>query len=591
MKCSIQAALAAAIFTSGLAAGPALSAMKPGDYLNGQWATVPDGSRGTTFTYVKRNDGTGTLFGAVFTYDADGQDAWVIVQVPFLEHQFEAVGDILTFEGGTFANPPVTATGSDIGAATISLNSCGNVELEFDFDEGAEFDDVTWDLAPLNVQVGGEPSQCVYENEFAGCPDFAAPAAGLERACILNGVYQNQDLVLTNDTTWVLNGLVQIGDDNANSSTVTIEPGTLLVGAGGTADYLYVNPGSKIFAEGLSYAPIVLTTPNDGFVEGAQPQPGEVGGLVVSGNAPCNSSPDDNLCFSEFDPTLRYGGDDENDSSGVIKYWQVRYGGFEFQPNREVNAYTLQAVGDGTVVSHLQSYANLDDAIEFFGGTVNARYIVGTAGNDDGIDWDEGWSGKLQYALMYYTDASNGDHGIEAANNPDNDDALPRATPILSNLTLVGAAGTGDGIRFKEGTAGQVWNSVVTGFGANCIRFVDLTTYAAAGTIAAPTGDTAFAGNVIGGCGELFRDEDGSPFAVADFYAAFPGNEIAEDMMLADYIPMSGSPALSGAIQVFGLGTGDSDDFFENTSYRGAFDGNNDWTRGWTHDVTGEDAL
>ncbi|GAB4171252.1 MAG: hypothetical protein Kow0020_05920 [Wenzhouxiangellaceae bacterium] len=588
-----KALIAAGALSVGVfASGPASAAMKAGEYLNGQWGSSDGGGRGITLTYVPDDSGDGTLFGLVFGYrNSDGQNVWLRVQAPILEHQFQATGSIDLIEGGNFGFPPTSPAAQTIGNFTVTLNSCSNITYAFDFNEGTGFEDVTWNLDPLVLRNSGEFEQCVYTSEFTGCPDFATPVAGLERACVLNGVYRNQDLVLTNDTTWVLNGLVQIGDDNANSSTITIEPGTLLVGAGGTADYLYINPGSKIYAEGLPHAPIVLTTPNDGFIPGTQPQPGEVGGLVVSGNAPCNSSPDDNLCFSEFDPTLRYGGDDPHDSSGVIRYWQIRYGGYEFQPNREVNAFTFQAVGDGTVVSHLQSYANLDDAIEFFGGTVNARYIVGTAGNDDGIDWDEGWSGKLQYALIIYTDASNGDHGIEAANNPDNDDALPRAKPVLSNLTLIGAAGTGDGIRFKEGTAGQVWNSVVTGFEANCIRFVDLATYTAAGSVASPTGDTAFAGNLIGGCANLFRDEDGAPFAVADFYAAFPGNQVASDLMLQGYQPMPGSPALGGAVQVFDLATGDADDFFDNTRYRGAFDGMTDWTRGWTHDVTGENAF
>ncbi len=597
---NIKRALAGTAVMGMAVFGQANAAMQPGEYLNGQWATVPDGNRGITLTYLERTDGSGLLFGAVFSYDDEGEATWLITSTEFLEHQFEAVGVVAAFEGGTFADVPepgADVTSNLIGNTTVTLNSCGNIEFNFDFDADSGFEDVSWNLQPAGAPFGFENDECVYKNEFTGCPSFATEVTvGIGRACALSGVIRNQDITLTNDTTWQLNGLVQIGDDNANQSSVTIEPGTTLVGAGGIADYLYVNPGSKIFAEGRPNAPIVLTTANDGFVEGTQPQPGDVGGLVVSGNAPCNSSPDENLCFSEFDPTLRYGGDDPNDSSGIIKYWQVRYGGFEFQPNREVNAFTMQAVGNGTVISHLQSYANLDDAIEFFGGTANARYIVGTAGNDDGFDWDEGWSGKVQYGLMLYTDASNGDHGFESANNPDNDDALPRATPRLSNITLIGAAGTGDGIRYKEGTAGQTWNSVVTGFEANCIRFVDLPTYAAAGGLNDfpnnITGDTAIAGTIIGNCGSLFRTEDGAPFTVDDFFAAFPGNEIIEDLELVDgFMPPAGSPALEGGLRVIDLNSGEPDQFFDFVPYRGAFDGVNDWTAGWTHDILGENAF
>ena len=566
--------------------------MKATEALDGNWFSPTEDGRGISLDYIPNVDGSGVLFGAIFSFDQDGNPAWIVPQVAFNEHDPTATGPVFIVEGGTFGFPFTPPTITDIGTVSISLNSCTSVEFDFDLADGIGFEDVALDLQPL----GGPHPQCVYVNEFSGCPDFAADVDLLPRACALSGVIRNQDITLTNDTTWVLNGLVQIGDDNENVSSITIEPGTVLVGAGGTADYLYVNPGNKIFAEGLPHAPIVLTSPNDGFIEGTQAQAGEVGGLVVSGNAPCNSSPDENLCFSEFDPTLRYGGDDPFDSSGVVKYWQVRYGGFEFQPNREVNGYTMQAVGNGTVLSHLQSYANLDDAIEFFGGTVNARYIVGTAGNDDGIDWDEGFSGKVQYALMVYTDASNGDHGFEAANNPDNDDALPRATPVVSNVTLLGAAGTGDGIRLKEGSAGQIWNSVVTGFEANCIRFIDLPTYNAAGTLEALTGDTAIAGTIIDpNCGSLFRDEDGAPFAVEDLFNALPGNMVA-DPMLDGFMPMPGSPALSGGLRVVELSPGSPlelgapEEFFDNVPYRGAF-GTVDWTAGWTHDVLGENAF
>lgn len=577
-------ALSGAVLAALVAGSSVHAAMKPTEALDGTWFSPSESGRGISIDYIPLPDGSGSFFGNIFSFDTEGNPAWLVPQLGFEEHQFESTGPVFIVEGGTFGFPFTPPTVTEIGSATVTLNSCSSIVYDLTFEDGVGFEDVTLDLQPL-----GSVDQCVYVNEFDGCPAFAEEVPSLGRACALSGVYRNQDITLTNDTTWVLNGLVQIGDDNENQSTLTIEPGTVLVGAGGTADYLYVNPGSQIFAEGLPTAPIVMTTPNDGFLPDTVPQPGEVGGLVVSGNAPCNSSPNQNLCFSEFDPTLRYGGDDVADNSGVIKYWQVRYGGYEFQPNREVNSFTFQAAGNGTVISHLQSYAGLDDAIEFFGGTANARYIVGTAGNDDGFDWDEGYSGKIQFGLMTYTDASNGDHGFESANNPDNDDALPRATPVVSNVTLIGAAGTGDGIRFKEGTAGQIWNSVVTGFEANCIRFVDLPTYTAAGTPGDLTGDTAIAGTIIDNCGSLFRDEDGAPFSVEDFFFALPGNEVA-DPMLDGFMPMAGSPALSGAVRVTDLNSGDADEFFDYVPYRGAF-GTVDWTKGWTTDILGEFAF
>ena len=592
MNCNLKLAIAGAGLVGVLALDPLSAAMKPGEYLNGQWSTVPDGDRGITFTYLKDDDGSGSLFGATFAFGPDGDDEWVTVTMNFLENQFTAGGDISAVEDGTFANPPVDGSVTDIGDASVTLNSCGSATLSFDFDEAlTDIADVTWDLEPLGNQVGlPQGTQCPYEQEFTGCPDFAQSSEFLDRACVLNGRITD-DIILGNETTWVLNGLVEIGGLNTNSGSVTIEPGTTLVGRGDGADFLYINPGSQIFAEGTRTAPIVMTSINDGFQEGFDPQPGDVGGLVVSGNAPCNAAAADGLCDSEFDPTLSYGGDDPFESSGVIRFMQVRFAGFEFEPNREVNAYTFQGVGNGTKVDFIQAISGLDDGVEFFGGNVNVRHFVATAGNDDGIDWDEGWSGKLQYGLVAYTDSSNGDHGIEGANNGDDFDATPRATPVLSNVTFLGAAGTGEGIRLKEGSAGQIWNSAVANFESSCIHLADEATYVAAGSPSQPSGATAFAGVVIDGasCGEPFRQDPAGTFQVSDFFAAFPGNENT-GLMLDGFMPMAGSPLLTGGLRVTESLEADAapDDFFDATTFRGAFDGINDWTTGWTKNPLGQ---
>lgn len=562
------------------------AAVKLSDAFDGNYFTPGQGGRGVSVDYIERaEEGPGTLFGALFSYNSEGDPAWLIIQADMLEHQFAAQDvDILRFTGGTFGFPFTTPSSEVIGTASVTVNSCGSIEYDLDFDESTDdgdddtdgFEDVLLDLQP----VGGVNEFCVYQEAFAGCPSFATSIQGLDRACALNGVIRNQDVVLTNDTTWVLDGLVQVGDDNANSSTITIEPGTVIIGGGGSADYLYINPGSKIFADGLPHAPIVLTSDQDGFIEGTDPGPGDVGGLVVSGNAPSNACPDAPFnCFSEFDQTLRFGGDQENESSGSISYWQVRYAGIEFQPNAEVNSFTFQGVGDGTSVHHLQAYRGQDDGIEFFGGTVNVNYMVVTEGGDDAIDWDLGWSGKMQFAAVIEGEGFGEDFGIEGASNPDNFDAAPRATPVVSNLTLIGSPSGDAGVLFKDGSAGQVWNSVITGFPSGCLEFEDLATYDAAGTPQNPTGVSAFAGLVID-CDPLFSDEDGAAYSVGDLFNAGPNNVVA-DPQLDGFIPQQGSPALEGGLDVAGS------DYFQFTEYRGAFDGNTDWTDIWTFRVLG----
>src|SRR3546814_13905402 len=118
--------------------------------------------------------------------------------------------------------------------------------------------------------------------------------------------------------SWVFEGKIGLGGDIINPSTLTIEPGTRLVSSGDTFDHIAVSRGSKIFAEGTAKAPIILTSPGElpGF---GNPQPRDVGGIVLAGNAPANCNPS---CVAEWDPTLAYGGDNANDSSGVLRYVQ-----------------------------------------------------------------------------------------------------------------------------------------------------------------------------------------------------------------------------------------------------------------------------
>ena len=590
MNCNLKLAMAGIGLAGVLALDPLSAAMKAGEYLNGQWGSSDGGGRGATLTYVPNPDGSGTLFGLVFGYENEtGDNVWLQVQAPLLENQFRGTGSIDLIEGGNFGFPVQAPSLESIGSFEVVLNSCGNVQYTFDFDEGTGFEDTVWDLDSLTERSLGEFESCVYKQEFTGCPDFAATISADDRTCLLTGQFLNEDITLTNEITWLLEGTVEIGGDNTDSSSLTIEPGTTLIGSGVTDDFMWVARGSKIFINGERNAPVILTSPFDGFVEGDIPGPGDVGGIAVAGNAQCNSADGNGDCFSEFaraDQVLAYGGDDNAESSGSISYAQIRYAGITVADNQEINAWTFLGVGNGTNVNHIQAYQGSDDGVEFFGGTVNVKNAVFTAGQDDSIDWDEGWSGKLQYGLIAYG-GEDGDHGFESANNPENDDALPRAQPILSNITLIGAPGTGEGIRLKEGSAGQTWNSIVTGFDSSCIHLTDIPTYTAAGTPAAPTGITAFAGMILDDCGnQVFRQDADAPWNVEDFFNAFEGNEVT-DPMLDGFQPMPGSPARTGGLRVVDLGTGEPVEFFDNTPYRGAFDGEKDWTQGWTYDPLG----
>jgi len=562
--------------------GEASAAVKLSEVFNGPYFSPTENGRGISVLYAPQADGSGVFFGALYTYDENGEPTFLILQDNFLENQTENTEvEIYRFSGGSFGFPYDNGalTGPVVGTATVRVNSCNSIYFDLDMNADSGFPDV--ELGDL-VPVAGPSDTCVYQEEFDGCPAFSTASAIVPSGCELSGVYTD-DIHLTNEITWVFDGLVRIGDDNANSATITIDPGTVMIGKGASSDYLYVSPGSKIYANGTPFAPIVWTSPQDGFIEGTIPAPGDVGGIVVSGNAPSNACPDAPFnCFSEFDETQRFGGDNPSESSGEMSYIQVRYAGYVFAPNREVNSFTFQGVGDGTNVHHLQSYRGQDDCVEFFGGTVRVKYFVCTESGDDGIDWDLGYSGGLQYGLVSWGQGFGEDFGIEGASNPDNFDAMPRAIPMMANYTFLGNGNGSSGILYKQGSGGQIYNSIVEDFGVSCIEFRDSpATFTAAGTPEAPSGNSTFNG-VIVNCDTNFKTAAGAPWTVDSFFNSpeFEGNE-ETDPDLDGYLPMPGSPALIGGVSHEG-------GFFDQTTYRGAFGDMIDWTVPWTFKPNGD---
>jgi hypothetical protein len=580
MTRSIKSAALAACVAAGLVSASANAAVTLSDAFSGNWNDVTTQGKGWGVDILTRPNGDRVvfLFGSIF--DNEGNPFWVTSNFDIKEFEFDFTGKPLArVDGNTFAgNLPVTVT--DIGTIDMNVESCGEIKIDITPSAASGFQPVSQTLTPIQVFASGveqKGAQCVYKTKFAGCP--AGTTAGVQpRSCVLSGEI-TQDTTLTNDTTWVLDGLVKVGGDNTNQTVLTIQPGTLLTGNGATSDYLYVQPGSRIVADGKAYAPIIFTSPNDGVVSASEPAPKDWGGVVLSGNAPnnkCPSAPFD--CRSEFDPNLRYGGDNPHDSSGILRYVQVRYSGYVFSEGREVNAFTMQSVGDGTVLDYLQAYRGGDDGVEFFGGTANMRHLVVIDGGDDSIDWDEGFTGKLQYVYSKTGVGFGEDNAFELSNQADNLDALPRAQPTVANFTMIGGDTAGDGIRFKEGTGGNLVNGVVTGYnksGKACLDIKDLPTYVAAGTPAALSG-TLTVDHVFLNCATAFLTEDGAPFTTEAFFNAQPGNSLV-DAQLTGYLPNPGSPVLTGGRLI-------EDSFFEPAPYAGAFsDASDDWMQAWTY--------
>jgi len=257
--------------------------------------------------------------------------------------------------------------------------------------------------------------------------------------------------VVTLDATKVYN--LTGGLTVENGATLVIPAGTKIVGSGGTSSYIAVAQGGKIEVNGTAEKPVIMT--------GKTETPGSWGGLVICGKAPINKA-----IPSQAEVTgLAYGGTDVNDNSGSIKYLRIEYSGANFNSEKEFNGLSLFGVGKGTKIEYVQLYYGADDGIEFFGGTVDTKYIVSTGSEDDSFDWTEGWNGTNEY---WYGEqrADIGNRGIEADNNANNHKATPIANPTISNVTLIGR-GDGsepDAFKLRVGTLGTINNVVMKDF-------------------------------------------------------------------------------------------------------------------------------
>ncbi|MEM9459618.1 MAG: hypothetical protein AAGF11_35905 [Myxococcota bacterium] len=348
------------------------------------------------------------------------------------------------------------------------------------------------------------------------------------------------------------------------SGTLTIEPGTTILGGGGSA--LVIEKGASIDAQGTADAPIVMTSVN----YESSPNRGDWGGLVLLGTAGANV---DGVAEGFADDPPTYGGDDDAYNCGTLRYVRVEYAGNEVSPGNELNGITFYACGTGTTVENVQVHMGLDDGIEMFGGNFNARNIVVTGAADDSIDCDQGFRGTLTNVFIHQ-DPTLGDNCLEWSNQGNDFSAEPLTSPTISNMTCIGSGAGGEtskskGITIKEGTQATVQNSL----------FIDLTNQAAilqnqATQTQAESGAIAFNGTHFCGGGTYEVDTDDEDMDPVSW-----GNEEFAEWMVGDggaidgtdcMLPSTtwGSPSIVPAAMIEGAGT-----------YAGAVDpSGEDWT-------------
>ena len=231
------------------------------------------------------------------------------------------------------------------------------------------------------------------------------------------------------------------------------------------------------------------------------------------------------------------------------------------------------------MLDHVQSDWGLDDGFEMFGGSVNGRYLICSNMTDDCFDFDQGYTGKIQFALAVQGTPGSftGDpNGIESDNDQTNNDKLPRTRPTVSNMTLVGnpAAAAGEGARLRRGTGGNYTSLVITGYADRCLNLDDAGTFAL-GTAAAQGEQLSVRNSFIGTCaGGAFEDSANDPYAISAWFNGGTSNASGTPE-LTRFLPNANSPLLTG-------GAAPSDPFFRPVTYKGAFAGPNDnWTAGW----------
>lgn len=396
---------------------------------------------------------------------------------------------------------------------------------------------------------------------------------------------------LTADKKYTLKGNVFV----ASGVTLTIEPGTVIFGDKVTKGALVIERGATIDAEGTEAKPIVFTS----SAPVAYRNYGDWGGIVILGKAQNNQNVNQPIEGITSDTKGQYGGDGstEADNSGVFKYVRIEFAGIALSTDNELNGLTMGSVGSGTTINHIQVSYSGDDSFEWFGGTVNAQYLIAYKGWDDDFDTDFGYTGSVQYA-MSIRDANiadkSGSNGFESDNDGSGSTKTPKTAPKFSNISWFGPHSAYGALKASNANANfqfaghlrrnsdiQIYNSVFVGSQLEAVHFDK-------------TGANAiFKGNYIARSGvnvskAVMKETTGNNYSAANFTT---DNVIEADQATVDIsakisglaaafdttkpVLAAGSALLTGAATVPASLT--------QTQYIGAFDATTNWATGWTN--------
>jgi len=429
-------------------------------------------------------------------------------------------------------------------------------------------------------------SSCKKDNTVVEDPNTIILMAG----DTLTGTYTNGQTVTVKSGISKLRGYTYFED----GATLIIEPGATIKSDVTLKGALIMERGSKIYAEGTASSPIVFTSGK----EAGSRNPGDWGGIIILGKATTNRVTTPTI---EGGVGKQYGGTDDADNSGILKYVRIEFAGIADAPGSEINGLTLGGVGSGTTLDYIQVTYGNDDAYEFFGGTVNAKHLIGYATADDDFDFDFGYRGKIQYGFALrnpeFVDGADAGNNIECDNDATGTTATPLTKPNLSNFTLLGPNGASNTAanhnfanRWRRGTTFALNNSIMIGQAKGGLSLESNATYDAfiAGT-------SEFKNNLIYTLLAPFKMGSDVTTVGASATAIQTKAEAQGSILLASSVaaglvdpfnltspnPLlsSGSVALTGATFT-GI---QNETFFDKVTYKGAFGSSASWTTGWTN--------
>ena len=425
-------------------------------------------------------------------------------------------------------------------------------------------------------------------------------------------------LDITTNTTWTRNNIYLLTSAvYVNSGvTLTIESGTIVKGDLTNQGALIIRQGGRLNAIGTATQPIVFTSNQPAGMRA----PGDWGGVIICGRAPVNLPGNPTI---EGGVIATFGGTDPMDNSGTLQYVRIEYAGIAFLPNNEINGLTLGGVGAGTTIDHIQVTSSGDDSFEWFGGNVNAKYLIALGGTDDDFDTDNGFSGRVQFGLAVRNPAL-GDfatggfsNGFESDNDATGSANTPQTSAVFSNTTMILPPTATAAVRpfvnaagalIRRNSAESVFNSVFVGrtFGLDLnSNSTNLTTAnAAAGTlqfqnnvfagyaphvarVSTNSGTTAGfnVNSFIGSNNDTTRTVAGLGLNADNFN--WQGNCSNNRQCVPNLALPAASILNSGAAftstKLTGAGNGGPNSTFDVVNYRGAFGSNAAWAMGWTN--------